>query len=272
VVPRIPIKSRSVPFRQTAVTLSLAPGTYAKKYNATIDAKMKPELNRRFIRLRGVLKAHSEHLQAMCRTRYRDNAVSSIDNNTSKYCGIKLTLDKRGHNSKHHDLKTVAALNGEKAYHFVMFNGNLDKDEATNAKNMGVAEAEVRSKSRDGVKQEQVDRDNVRLIERLENHTLENPNMMSHNPYDVLKYLMLSNMMHQDLVPKFVAWNRQQLSGSIVSEITEDTSQQRTNPLLSFPDCAQTNQSEVDQGEVDGQGGGATKTIVTTIVKTTRTR
>jgi hypothetical protein len=81
--------------------------------------------------------------------------------------------------------------------------------------------------------------------------------------------LVLSKMMHQDLAPKFVAWNRKQLSEWIVSKITENTSQQRTNPLLSFQDRTQTNQSEVDQGEVDK--GGTKKTIVKPIVKTTRT-
>jgi hypothetical protein len=87
----------------------------------------------------------------------------------------------------------------------------------------------------------------VQWLERLENHTFVNPNMMNQNPFDVLKYLVLSNMMHQDLVPKFVAWNREKLSDSIISEITEDTSQQRTNPLLSFQDRAQTNQTGIEQ-------------------------
>jgi hypothetical protein len=219
-----------------------------KNYHATLDADMKTELNRRFIRLHRGTKAHSEHLQAMCRTRYRDNVISSIDNNTSKYCGIKLTLDKPGHNSKHRNLKTVAAMNGEKAYHFVMFNGNLDRDDATNERNMSVTEAEVRNESQDSVEQE-VDRENVQWLERLENHTFVNPNMMNQNPFDVLKYLVLSNMMHQDLVPKFVAWNREKLSDSIISEITEDTSQQCTNPLLSFQDREQTNQTGIEQIE-----------------------
>jgi hypothetical protein len=128
-----------------------------KNYHATLDADMRTELNRWFIRRHGGTNAHSEHLQGMCRTRYRDNVISSIDNNTLKYCGIKLTLDKPGHNSKHCNLKTVAAMNGEKAYHFVMYNGNLDRDDATNGRKMSVAEAEVRNESQDGVEQE-VDR------------------------------------------------------------------------------------------------------------------
>jgi hypothetical protein len=127
-----------------------------------------------------------------------------------------------------------------------MYNGNLDRDDATNGRKMSVAEAEVRNESQDGVEQE-VDRENVQWLERLENHTFVNPNMMNQNPFDVLKYLVLSNMMHQDLVPKFVAWNREKLSDSIISEITEDTSQQRTNPLLSFQDRAQTNQTGIEQ-------------------------
>lgn len=223
-----------------------------KTYHATLDADMKTELNRRFINLHGGTKAHSEHLQAMCRTRYRDNVNSSIDNNTAKYCGIKLTLDKPGHNSKHQLLKTVAAMNGEKAYHFVRFNGNLDRDDATNERNTSVAEAAVGTNSQDEVEQE-VDRENVQWLERLENHTFENPNMMSQNPFDVLKYLVLSKMMHQDLVPKFVAWNREILSASIVSDLTEDNAQQRTNPLLSFQDRARTNQTGTGQEEQETQ-------------------
>jgi hypothetical protein len=137
-------------------------------------------------------------------------------------------------------------MNGEKAYHFVVFNGNLDRNDTTNEINPSMAEASVGNDSQDDVEHE-INRENVQWLERLENHTFVNPNMMSQNPFDVLKYLVLSNMMHQDLVPKFVAWNREKLSASIISEITEDTSQQRTNPLLSFQDRAQTNQTELGQ-------------------------
>jgi hypothetical protein len=112
--------------------------------------------------------------------------------------------------------------------------------------------AEVRNESRDGVEQE-VNRENVQWLERLENHTFVNPNMMSQNPFDVLKYIVLSNMMHQGLVPECVAWNREKLSESIISEITKDTSQQRTNPLLSYQDPAQTNQSGIEQIEKEAQ-------------------
>jgi hypothetical protein len=109
-----------------------------------------------------------------------------------------------GHNSKHRHPKTVVVKNGEKAYHYVMFNVNLDKDDATNTRNMGEPEGEVRTKNRDAAERE-MDKENLEMLSRLENHTFENPHMMSHNPFDVLKYLVLSKMMHQDLVPKFVA-------------------------------------------------------------------
>jgi hypothetical protein len=211
-----------------------------KTYYATLDAEMKLELNCQFIGLHRVTKAHLEHLQAMWWTRYRDNVVSSIDNNTSKYCGIKLTLDMTGHNSKHRHLKRWQRRMGRRR--IIMFN----------TRDMGVPEGEVRTENRDTVERE-VDRENLEMISRLENHTFENPHVMSQNPFDVLRYLMLSKMMHQDLVPKFVAWNRDQLSESIVSEITENTSQQGTNPLLLLKDHAQTNQPAEDQEEIDGQ-------------------
>jgi hypothetical protein len=61
----------------------------------------------------------------------------------------------------------VAAKNGEKAYHYVMFNGNLDRDDATDTRDMGVPEGEVRTENRDIVQRE-VDRENLEMISQLE--------------------------------------------------------------------------------------------------------
>jgi aminopeptidase N len=95
----------------------------SENYNARVDAEMQSDLNLRFIRLHGIKNAQSEHLQLLCTTKYRDTVNNNIDNTTSLYCGIKLSLDLPTQKGKHRLLKSVPGVNGEKTYHYVQYNG-----------------------------------------------------------------------------------------------------------------------------------------------------
>jgi hypothetical protein len=88
---------------------------------------MKSDLNIRFIELHRAKKANLELLQAMCRRKYRGNIHNNIGQNMTKYCGLKLSLDKPGPRSKYQHLKTIIAVSGEKAYHFLKYNGNMEQ-------------------------------------------------------------------------------------------------------------------------------------------------
>jgi hypothetical protein len=195
----------------------------SEKYNARVDAEMQSDLNLQFIQLHGIKNAQSEHLQLLCRTKYGDTVNNNIDKITAMYCGIKLTLDLPSQKGKHRLLNLVPGVNGEKTYHYVQYNGKINDNESITITS-GAREREL-----DGEQQTEEKEICMLFLERMLGRPWVNPNMMRQGPYDVLKYLIESNMVLMDMVPKFVVWEKQ-----FISESMSDV----TNPLLLFAELA----------------------------------
>jgi hypothetical protein len=69
----------------------------------------------------------------------------------------------------------------------------------------------IATENEDSVEQEEAKK-SMEFIDRLKSRPFVNPQMMRQDPYDVLKFLVESNMMHFDISPKFVSWEAKYLS------------------------------------------------------------
>jgi hypothetical protein len=185
----------------------------------------------------------------MCKRKYRDNVSNNIDQNTSRYCGIKLSLDMPGPHSKHRHLKTITAVNGEKAYHFLKYNGNVEQGN-TASRTLLETRADESGEHVQAVEQTT----NLQLVQQMKRRPFLNQNMIRQDPYDVLKYLIENDTMPPDIVPRFILWENEYRSDS-VSEITENTTARYTNPLLLLGENDEANQvlREITEEQRRGQ-------------------